>query len=186
MPDPDNEIAALIDAMAFAAHKHRNQRRKDADATPYINHPLSLARVLAIEAGITDLPTLIAAVLHDTIEDTETTHDEIARRFGRTVADIVAEVTDDKHLPKAMRKTLQVEHANDLTSRAKRVKLADKTCNLRDVARNPPAGWPLSRRAEYFDWAKRVVDNMRGVDGTLEALFDRAYADRPTDTSPDQ
>jgi GTP diphosphokinase / guanosine-3',5'-bis(diphosphate) 3'-diphosphatase len=183
MLNTSNDTAALIEAIAFAAHKHRDQRRKDVNATPYINHPLSLAHVLAVEAGVTDLPTIIAAILHDTIEDTETTHDELARHFGATVADVVAEVTDDKRLPKEMRKQLQVEHAHDMSFRAKRVKLADKTCNLRDVAVNPPAGWELSRRVEYFDWAKRVVDNLRGVDATLEALFDQAYAAKPEEGS---
>ena len=105
----------LIDAVAFAAHKHRNQRRKDVEASPYINHPIALARVLAVEGGVSDEKTLVAAVLHDTLEDTETTFDELRKRFGRKVADVVAEVTDDKSLPKAKRKHLQVEHAPHLS-----------------------------------------------------------------------
>lgn len=169
----------LIAAIAFAAEKHRNQRRKDADASPYINHPIALANLLANEAGIDDLRVLLAAVLHDTIEDTETTVLGLARNFGQDVANIVLEVTDDKALPKAERKRLQVEHAAAISRRAKLVKLADKICNLRDIASLPPAGWSVERKREYFDWAKAVVDGLRGVHPGLEHLFDEAYRARP-------
>jgi len=140
----------ILKAASFAAVKHRDQRRKDAAASPYINHPLELARVLADVGGVTDAATLCAALLHDTIEDTDTTRDELARQFGEEVAALVAEVTDDKSLPKAERKRLQVEHAATISDKAKRVKLADKICNLRDVATSPPSDWSLERRREYF------------------------------------
>lgn len=169
----------LVKALAFAAHKHRDQRRKDAEASPYINHPIALAAVLADEAGIDDERVLMAAVLHDTIEDTETTEQELSRLFGQEVAGIVLEVTDDKTLSAPERKRLQVEHAPHISRRAKLVKLADKICNLRDVANSPPAGWPLERRQAYFDWARQVVDGLRGVHPGLEHLFDEAYKLRP-------
>lgn len=169
----------LIQALDFAASKHRDQRRKDAAASPYINHPIALANVLANEAGIDDERVLIAAVLHDTVEDTETTAQELAREFGQEVAGIVLEVSDDKTLPVAERKRLQVEQAAALSRRAKLVKLADKICNLRDVADNPPTGWSLTRKREYFDWAKAVVDNLRGAHPGLESIFDECYRNRP-------
>ena len=128
---------------------------------------------------MTDEEIICAALLHDTLEDTETTREEVEAQFGRLVADIVAEVTDDKSLPKSERKRLQIEHAVHLSKPAKLVKLADKICNLRDVADYPPAGWPIERKREYFDWAKRVVDNLRGTHAGLEAIFDRAYLRRP-------
>lgn len=165
----------VIRTIAFAADRHRNQRRKDADASPYINHPIALANVLANEGEIEDEDVLVAAILHDTIEDTETTEYELVHLFGQRVANIVSEVTDDKSLPKAERKRLQVEHAAHISRRAKLVKLADKICNLRDVAQNPPADWPLERKQEYFDWAKAVVDELRGGHPGLEALFDEVY-----------
>jgi guanosine-3',5'-bis(diphosphate) 3'-pyrophosphohydrolase len=169
----------LLEAITFAAAKHRNQRRKDAEASPYINHPLQLAHVLATEGGVTDLKTLMAAVLHDTVEDTETTYDELVDRFGKKVADVVMEVTDDKSLSKVERKAHQVEHAPHMSKRAALVKLADKTCNLRDVANNPPKGWPLSRKQEYFDWARQVVDGLPSVNKKLRKAFDGAFALRP-------
>jgi guanosine-3',5'-bis(diphosphate) 3'-pyrophosphohydrolase len=174
------ELALLLKALAFAAHKHRDQRRKDAEASPYINHPIALADVLVNEGGITDVEVLCAALLHDTVEDTATTHEELLNAFGSRVARIVAEVTDDKALAKAERKRLQIEHAPGLSAEAKLVKLADKICNLRDVAERPPAKWDLERRREYFDWAKRVVAGVRSVHPRLEAAFDAAYARRPT------
>ena len=157
-----NPLPTLFDALAFAAHKHRDQRRKDADATPYINHPIALARILSVEAGITDAVVLTAAILHDTIEDTETTADELRAAFGSEVTEVVLEVTDDTALPKADRKRLQVEHASHISERAKLVKLADKIANLRDIKAAPPANWSMQRRREYADWTRLVIDGLRG------------------------
>ena len=177
-----SELALLLKALAFAAHKHRDQRRKDPAASPYINHPIALANVLVNEGGVTDEEVLAAALLHDTVEDTATTSEELQEIFGPRIARIVAEVTDDKALPKAERKRLQVEHAARLSPEAKLVKLADKICNLRDVAERAPASWDLARRREYFDWAKQVIAGLRGAGGKemrqLEAAFDAAYSMR--------
>jgi guanosine-3',5'-bis(diphosphate) 3'-pyrophosphohydrolase len=179
----EKDLALLLKALAFAAHKHRDQRRKDAEASPYINHPIALAEVLAGEGGVTDLEVLAVALLHDTIEDTATTGEELAREFGARIAAMVEEVTDDTRLPKAERKRLQVEHAAQLSDGAKLVKLADKICNLRDVAERPPAKWDMERRREYFEWAKRVIGGLRGAPGesmrALEAAFDAAYLLKP-------
>jgi len=169
----------LLQAIAFAADKHRDQRRKDANASPYINHPIALANVLANEGGIDDEAVLVAAILHDTIEDTDTSADELRRLFGKRITGIVLEVTDDKALQKAERKRLQIEHAPHISRRAKLVKLADKICNLRDIIHSPPTKWPLKRRQAYFDWAKAVVDGLRGVHPVLEKAFDEAFSQRP-------
>ena len=169
----------FIDALAFAAHKHRDQRRKDVDASPYINHPIALARVLAVEGGVQDTDVLCAALLHDTIEDTETTLEELQARFGERIAGIVLEVTDDTTLERERRKELQIEHAASLSHEARLVKLADKICNVRDVAASPPPDWPLERRRQYFDWARQVIDRLRGTHPALEDAFDRACLDRP-------
>ncbi len=174
-----DDVARLIKAADFAAFKHRRQRRKDAEASPYINHPLALARVLKLEAGVAEMDVLVAAILHDTVEDTETTVEELEREFGHAVAAIVAEVTDDKSLPKPDRKRLQVEHAPHISHQAKLVKLADKICNLRDVLDAPPSHWPMERRRAYFEWAKAVIDGLRGVHPGLEHLFDDAYRLKP-------
>ena len=173
------DLTLLLKALAFAAHKHRDQRRKDAQASPYINHPIALADVLVSEGGVTDIEVLCAALLHDTVEDTATTHQELANAFGSRIARMVAEVTDDKSLPPQERKRLQVEHAPKLSREAKLLKLADKICNLRDIVERPPAKWDLQRRREYFEWAERVVEGLRGVHPRLEAAFDEAYARRP-------
>jgi len=171
-------VDLLLRAVGFAAEKHRHQRRKDAHASPYINHPIELTTLLR-EAGIGDPVVLCAALLHDTIEDTDTTEEELRRHFGAEIAETVLEVTDDKSLDRADRKRLQIEHAAHISDRAKLVKLADKICNLRDMERTPPAGWSPERRQEYFDWAKQVVDGLRGVHPRLEREFDTAYAARP-------
>jgi len=162
----------FIKAVAFAADKHKNQRRKDADASPYINHPIALADVLANEGGVSDLDVLIAAILHDTIEDTETTEAELKHIFGDKIASIVLEVSDDKDLPKAERKAKQIEHAAHSSAEAKLVKLADKICNLRDMLASPPKDWPLQRRLDYFIWAGEVVAGLRGTNVKLENIFD--------------
>jgi len=175
----DKDLGLVLKAVAFAANKHRNQRRKDAEASPYINHPISLADVLWHEGHIHDATIIASALLHDTVEDTETTVSELRRKFGRKVAGIVAEVTDDKRLPKRRRKELQVEHAASISTTAKLVKLADKICNLQDILASPPSDWPLTRKQEYFDWAKKVIDRMRGTNANLERCFDRLYMKRP-------
>jgi guanosine-3',5'-bis(diphosphate) 3'-pyrophosphohydrolase len=175
----DSPVNLLLRAATFAAEKHKRQKRKNAAETPYINHPLEATYLLATEAGVTDVVVLASAILHDTIEDTETTREELEQLFGPEVAGVVAEVTDDRSLPKAERKRRQIEHAPSLSLRARLVKLADKICNVRDVADDPPAGWSLERRQEYFDWAKAVVDGLRGVSPVLEAKFDEVYTRRP-------
>jgi len=174
-----NAECRLFIALEFAATKHRDQRRKDVHASPYINHPISLARTLTVEGGVTDTLALMAAILHDTIEDTDTTYEELRVRFGRTVAGVVREVTDDSSLPKAQRKQAQIDNAPHVSKRAALVKLADKIVNLRDMDANPPALWPLERRREYFDWARSVVDQLPQVNKKLRRVFDQAYARRP-------
>lgn len=188
MSSRNDSPAALIDAIAFAAHAHRHQRRKGADATPYINHPLAVLRILAVEAGISDGDILCAAVLHDYLEDCcgdglPTTVAEgaalIGERFGGTVQDYVLALTDDKTLPKHERKRLQVQQAASKPHGARLIKFADKIANLRDIADNPPVDWPLQRRQDYFDWAEQVIAPMRGSHSGLQALFDQQLKRRP-------
>lgn len=178
MKPGDHSLPSFIKAVAFAARKHRMQRRKDCDASPYINHPIALANVLANEAFVLDEATLCAAVLHDTVEDTETTQEELAAAFGDEVATLVMLVTDDKSLPKDTRKQLQIEHAAGLPAKAKLIKLADKICNLRDMLDSPPDSWTLTRKQAYFDWSAQVVSGLRGSNAELEGIFDGIYARR--------
>lgn len=174
-PTSTYNTGLILKALAFAAHKHRDQRRKDVKASPYINHPIALADVLCNEGGITDENVLCTALLHDTVEDTDTTAEELTQVFGKAISDLVMEVTDDKELPKADRKRLQIEHAAHASHKAKLVKLADKICNLRDIVSHPPADWDFQRKQEYFDWARMVVDQVRGTNAALEGIFDAIY-----------
>ena len=176
MENIGNPLGAFAKAVAFAADKHRNQRRKDAEASPYINHPIALANVLANEGGVEDVTVLCAAVLHDTIEDTDTTSEELQAIFGPKVASVVMEVTDDKSLEKSLRKQRQVEHAPHISKEAKLVKLADKISNLRDIIASPPADWSAERKQTYFEWAAKVVAGVRGVHPGLESVFDGLLA----------
>ncbi len=168
----DADFQLVVKALRFSAIRHKEQRRKGADASPYINHPIDLLHILANEAGVLDPVVLCAAILHDTVEDTATTHDEIKTCFGEEIARVVMETTDDKSLPKEKRKALQVEHAPHASPRAKRVKLADKIANLRDLSANPPSGWSEERIHAYFEWANKVVNGLRGTHAGLEKLFD--------------
>jgi GTP diphosphokinase / guanosine-3',5'-bis(diphosphate) 3'-diphosphatase len=172
-------IGLIIRAAAFAAWKHRKQKRKGVDKLPYINHPIALAEVLWTEGEVEDPSVIAAALLHDTIEDTKATFEELKGAFGREIAQIVEEVTDVKWLKKPLRKKVQVARASRASARAKLVKLADKICNLRDIITSPPEGWSLERKRDYFDWAKRVVDQVRGTNERLERRFDQLYRKRP-------
>ena len=175
----ENDLKLLMKALAFAAEKHKNQRRKNVEASPYINHPISLANILCNEGHVTDINVICGALLHDTVEDTETTEDELIAEFGRDIGRIVMAVTDDKDIKdKQERKQLQIDHASGISEPAKLIKLADKISNLRDIANDPPADWNLQRRRKYFDWAKQVIDQLRGVHPGLESLFDEAYSHR--------
>ncbi len=172
-----NDTARLLQALQFSAEKHRHQRRKDHEASPYINHPIDVATVLATVGAVADLTTLVAAILHDTIEDTATTPAELDRLFGPEVRRLVEEMTDDKGLAKAERKRLQIEHARAASHRAKLIKLGDKICNVRDVTHAPPAGWSPERRREYLDWTEQVVAGCRGANAALEQRFDAVLAE---------
>ncbi|XP_004617637.1 guanosine-3',5'-bis(diphosphate) 3'-pyrophosphohydrolase MESH1 [Sorex araneus] len=174
----ESEAARLLDAVDFAARKHRYQRRKDPEETPYINHPIGVARILTHEAGITDIAVLQAALLHDTVEDTDTSLEELEQHFGAQVRGLVEEVTDDKTLAKAERKRLQVERAAHSSPGAKLVKLADKLYNLRDLTRCTPKGWSEQRVQEYFQWAAQVVRGLQGTNQPLEEALKQLFEER--------
>ncbi len=167
----------VLRAVHFAAQKHRDQRRKDPEASPYVNHVIDVAETLARVGGVDDASMLQAAILHDTIEDTETSAAEIERVFGQEIQSLVTEMTDDRSLPKKERKRLQIEHAPHLSPRAKQIKLADKICNIRDVIHSPPESWSLERRLEYLDWSEQVVAGCRGCNPALEQCYDRILAE---------
>jgi len=165
-------MSKFIEAAYFSARKHRDQKRKGNDASPYINHPLEVANLLANVGKVEDYDVLIGAILHDTVEDTGTTKEEITELFGETVCGYVLEVTDDKSLPKAERKQKQIEHAPHLSTGAKLIKLCDKISNIRDVMENPPDFWDDERRLQYVEWGRKVVAGLRGVNENLEKHFD--------------
>lgn len=169
-----NLIAA---ALEFAAFKHRDQRRKDQVASPYINHPISIMNILINEAQIEDPNVIIAALLHDTIEDTETTPEEIEKHFGSFICKIVEEVTDNKNHSRSERKSQQIEHAPYLSSEAAMVKIADKISNLRDITKSPPTHWSSERKIEYREWAQKVVKNIRNPHPKLLIIFEQTISD---------
>jgi (p)ppGpp synthase/HD superfamily hydrolase len=172
--EPLNDIVKLADAYSFSADRHVGQRRKGEAAEPVVNHLAEVADLVARATDGADVDLVVAAVLHDTVEDTATTFEELAGRFGARVASLVAEVTDDKTLPLAERKRLQVENAAHASHGAKVIKIADKTSNLRAMAESPPRDWSEARRAAYLEWGRQVVANCRGANPWLEAKFDEA------------
>ncbi len=172
MLNADDDMTLFFTALKFAADKHSNQRRKNRNATPYINHPIEVANILWQIGGVRDMVTIVGALLHDTLEDTKTTPAEISTQFGAEVLALVQEVTDDKSLPKLERKRLQIVHAPHHSTRAKQVKLADKISNLYDLTHSPPHDWSWKRRQDYLAWAEQVIKGLRGVNPALEAHCD--------------
>ena len=170
--DFSENTGKLLEALRFSAEKHRNQRRKDSEHSPYINHPIEVAQLMWEVGGVRDVDVLLAAVLHDTIEDTDTRPEEISGRFGVNVLSLVTEVTDDKSLPKDERKRLQIVNAPHKTYGAKLIKLADKACNVRNLVTMPPKDWSLERRQEYLLWGEKVVAGLRGTNAALEEYYD--------------
>jgi guanosine-3',5'-bis(diphosphate) 3'-pyrophosphohydrolase len=167
----------FLTALRFAAEKHRDQRRKNTSRSPYINHPIAVADILWHVGDVRDIVALTAALLHDTVEDTSTSPEEIRAHFGEEVLAVVMEVTDDKSLPKARRKELQIETAPHKSPRARQIKLADKINNVFDITYTPPSDWSNERLREYLDWTERVVSGLRGHNPQLEAEYDRVLAE---------
>jgi GTP diphosphokinase / guanosine-3',5'-bis(diphosphate) 3'-diphosphatase len=170
-------IALLLKAGDFSAERHAAQRRKGEQDVPYVNHPLRVARYLVEFGGIEDVNVLAAALLHDTIEDTRTTEEELREEFGDPIADLVLEVTDDKSLPKAERKRRQIVHAPSVSVEATQIKVADKLSNVQDIAEAPPVDWTRERRIEYLDWTEKVVDALTNANPALLARYREALAE---------
>ncbi len=168
-----SDIAELMRAAVFAARAHAGQTRKGAAAEPYVNHVLEVAEILAAHGA--PQAAILAALLHDTVEDTEVTHEDLTLAFGAEVAGVVAEATDDKTLPKETRKALQVSQGPKKSDAAKQLKLADKISNLRAIMHSPPRNWDHARRTEYIGWSGRVAAGVKGVNPGLDALFDATY-----------
>ncbi|MCX6335337.1 MAG: HD domain-containing protein [Bacteroidia bacterium] len=172
-------MSLILKALDFAAVRHKTQFRKGEDKSPYINHPIQVASLLANKAGEKDTVLIAAAILHDVVEDTVDGKKEknklieiIRETFGEEVLSVTLEVTDDKRLSKKMRKRMQVEHAPGLSVKARKLKIADKTMNVHDITVNPPVKWGLERIRKYLDWSEKVVYGLRGVNPKLEAIFD--------------
>jgi len=170
-----NSVQLILSAARFAAEKHAQQRRKGENGEPYFNHLLEVADLIAASTPELDVELMMAAFLHDTVEDTGVTLQELEQRFGKDVAALVAEVTDDKSLPKEIRKQLQVEHTPDKSPRAQTLKLADKISNLRAIISSPPVGWSRERKQQYFEWARQVVSGISSPNEFLKSEFDKAY-----------
>lgn len=173
----ENDLKQLINAIDFAAIKHRFQKRKDPEATPYVNHPIKVARLLIEEGNVYDIDILMGAILHDTIEDTETTKEELIDNFGDKVTAYVVEMTDNKSIPKADRKRLQIENAPHKSPGAKLIKICDKICNVTDVVNNPPSWWELQRKKDYLEWAEKVVNALGDVHPKLYKIFNEKLSE---------
>ena len=171
------DLVQVMHAADYAARQHIAQRRKGERAEPYINHLTEVAALLAEATDGADPVLLMGGLLHDTLEDTDATYEDLVQRFGAEVAALVAEVTDDKSLRKEERKRLQVEKTAGKSRRAKLLKIADKTSNLHSLMASPPKGWTEERLRDYVVWAAEVVQSCRGLNAKLEAAFDAAHAE---------
>jgi len=156
-------------AIEFAAEKHKYQRRRGYDRLPYINHPIKVANLL-IEIGCGESNLIVSALLHDVLEDTETTVEEIQEHFGTEVLNTVLELTDDMNLPYAERKRLQIEKAPSLSKDARKIKIADKLCNIRDIMEYP-LDWDDPEKMEYLLWSEKTISAVGSSDRSLEKLF---------------
>jgi GTP diphosphokinase / guanosine-3',5'-bis(diphosphate) 3'-diphosphatase len=168
-----NHITKFVDAVEFAAEKHKLQRRKGYLKIPYINHPVKVCKILT-GCGETDENLLLAAILHDTLEDTDTTSTELLNLFGDKVTSIVLEVTDNMDLPEKTRKNLQVTNASILSHQASLIRIADKIANINDIV-NYPLNWTKKRKLKYLEWANDVFQNCKGKNAKLDEIFEDLY-----------
>lgn len=170
-----SEMAKIVRAAYFAGEKHKDQRRSDKEETPYINHPLELASILVDEGYVDDVNVICAALLHDTIEDTETTFEELESIFGPVVTNIVREVSNDMTLSSTERRIRETENIPGLSHPAKLVKLADKIANIRDISTMPPVGWTLAKKEAYFDFSLSIAERAKDASPLLYEVFVRDY-----------
>lgn len=178
------DLQKLTKAYNFSAQKHTKQRRKDKDANPYINHPIEVAKILT-DSDIVDIDTIIAGILHDTIEDTNTTYEEIIENFGENIAKIVMECSDDKKLDKITRKQLQIVHAGEISSEARMVKLADKLSNCHNMINNPPCQWSKAEIYGYIYWSYAVCQKLKGINIKLDNKLDDMFKNFGINLNPD-
>lgn len=171
------EVAEICSGIDFAAEKHRLQTRKNKEKTPYISHPLGVAYNLMEIGDVRESSIIVGALLHDTVEDTQTTFEEIENKFGKQVASLVKEVTDDKSLAQEARKRLQVINAAHKSKGAAQIKLADKLFNLNDLFNNPPADWTQTRIDRYYEWAQSVVDRLPKANDKLQDAIEDVIND---------
>lgn len=184
--EPLPALPLVMRAAQFAADRHKAQRRRGAAREPYINHLLEVATLLAASTEGRDPDLVIAGLLHDLIEDQGAGADDIARQFGVGVAALVLEVTSDKSLSEDERNRAHILHAAHKSPRARMLRIADLTSNLRALRQSPPADWSIERQREYFRWAHEVVARSRGLSPQLDAAFDEAYnaGPAPRETAP--
>ena len=175
-PSRSTPLVQILAAANFAARAHAGQKRKGAAAEPYINHLIEVAELVARSGNDADVNLIMACFLHDVIEDTPITQQELARVFNDDVASLVMEATDDTTLPKDERKAMQVQTAPHKSTRAQTLKLADKISNLRALLISPPPQWSAERKRQYFDWAKAVVSGFTEPNSYLWKEFQEAYA----------
>lgn len=173
---PAAPVQRILAAAKFASERHAAQKRKGAAAEPYVNHLIEVAQLVALSSERLDANVVMAGLLHDTIEDTGTTAEELEQEFGSDVAALVVELTDDKSQPKEVRKALQVQNAPHKSVRAQVIKLADKISNLRSLVASPPATWSDERKREYLAWAQRVVAGLSAPNPILKEEFDKTLA----------
>jgi len=167
----EQDLLKIFKALSFASKKHRGQKRRNKQSYPYINHPIEVVRLLTEVGGIYDADIISAAFLHDTVEDTDATAEEIEKEFGTAVKDYVIELTDDMSLPSKIRKQKQIDAAPHKSNGAKLIKLCDKISNITDIIYDPPVFWSHRRRLEYLDWSEQVIKGMPGTNANLEKLF---------------
>lgn len=166
----------FTEALQFASRKHMSQRRKNGDI-PYINHPIEVANILA-QAGIQDYNVLCAAILHDTVEDTDTSPEELEKEFGAKIKGIVMECSDDKSLSKWERKRQQISHVQHASLEAKLVKIADKLSNNWDMAKKPPSSWTPQRVSGYHLWSYAVCKHMLGLNPMLDKHMEELFVEK--------
>ncbi len=171
---PEESFSKFLKALKFASVKHKDQKRKGACPPPYINHPIEVMQVLWEHGAVRDTNILMGALLHDTIEDTATSQQEIEQLFGKEVLQIVKEVTNPKYLSRQAVKQKQIDDAPHKSPEAKQLKLADLICNIQDVSKRcPPLHWSINRRLEYLDWANKVATGLKGCNTRLEQMFEQ-------------
>jgi len=173
----EKDAEAVLGAAIFATEKHKSQVRSNEKKTPYIIHPIEVADLVMKIGHVYDKDVLITALLHDVMDDTQTTYEQITSLYGTKVSSYLEEMTSKQGLSLKEQKKQQIMQAFRQNPSVAIIKLSDKLSNLKTLATSPPPSWSRDRIDQYFQWAQTVIENLPESNQLLKKAVKNVISD---------